>query len=284
MIPLPALDRWEKRTEWPLAAVAASFLAVYSVQVLDQPHGTLAQALSLLTTIAYLVFVVDYVARLALAPQRRRWFFRHFFDLAIVALPLLRPLRLIRLVLLVVALQKAVGGAIRGRVVIYTATSAVLLIYVASLAALEAERVRPGASITNFGDALWWSITTMTTVGYGDFTPVTATGRGVAVVLMLGGISLLGIVTATLASWIVQRVAEEDTANQAATRAEIDQLRGQVEALTELISQRLPAQPRAARPSRRSLHPSLRVRRSGYVDVGDHRPPRHRVSLRRLNG
>jgi hypothetical protein len=42
MILSPALDRWEKLTEWPLAAVAASFLAVYSVQVLDQPHGTLA--------------------------------------------------------------------------------------------------------------------------------------------------------------------------------------------------------------------------------------------------
>jgi voltage-gated potassium channel len=128
--------------------------------------------------------------------------------------------------------------------------------------------------------------TTRFTVGYGDFTPVTATGPGVAVVLMLGGISLLGIVTATLASWIVQRVAEEDTANQAATRAEIDQLRGQVEALTELISQRLPTQPqpRSVRPSRRSRRPSLRVQKIGYVGTGDHWRPRHRDSLRRLNG
>ena len=47
--------------------------------------------------------------------------------------------------------------------------------------------------------------------------PVTAEGRIVAVALMIGGISLVGIVTATLASWIVQRVAEEDTAQQAAT-------------------------------------------------------------------
>ena len=64
---------------------------------------------------------------------------------------------------------------------------------------------------------VWWSITTVTTVGYGDLSPVTAMGRVVAVALMLGGITLVGTVTATLASWIVQRVAEEDTANEAAT-------------------------------------------------------------------
>jgi voltage-gated potassium channel len=236
MIRLPTLERWEQRTEWPLAAVAASFLLVYSVQVLDRPHGDLERALSLVTTVSYAVFVIDYIARLALASERRHWFFRHLFDLAIVALPLLRPLRLLRLVLLVVALQKAVGGAIRGRVVIYTATSAVLLIYVASLAVLEAERADPHASIISFGDAVWWSITTMTTVGYGDFTPVTTTGRVIAVVLMMGGISLLGIVTATLASWIVQRVAEEDTANQAATRAQIEQLRAEIRSFAALVA------------------------------------------------
>jgi voltage-gated potassium channel len=235
MIRLPTLQRWEKRTEWPLAAVAACFLAVYSVQVLDRPHGDFERTLSLVTTVSYVVFVIDYLARLSLAPQRGRWFVRHLFDLAIVALPLLRPLRLVRLVLLVMALQKAVGGAVRGRVVMYTATSAVLLVYVASLAVLEAERGRPRASITDFGDALWWAVTTVTTVGYGDYTPVTPTGRVIAAVLMMGGISLLGVVTATLASWIVQRVAEEDTANQAATRAQLEELRAEIRLLAEVV-------------------------------------------------
>ena len=81
-----------------------------------------------------------------------------------IALPLLRPLRLLRLLVLLAALQKAIGGAIRGRVAIYTASGAVLLIYAASLAILETEREQPGAKIiTNFGDAVWWSITTVTT-------------------------------------------------------------------------------------------------------------------------
>ena len=62
---------------------------------------------------------------------------------------------------------------------------------------------------------------------------VTGTGRVVAVALMIGGISLVGIVTATLAFWIVQRVAEEDTANQAATIAHIEELRAEIRQLAK---------------------------------------------------
>ena len=53
---------------------------------------------------------------------------------------------------------------------------------------------------------------------------------------MIGGISLVGIVTATLASWIVQRVAEEDTANQAATTAQINELREEIRRLAESVN------------------------------------------------
>jgi voltage-gated potassium channel len=167
-----------------------------------------------------------------------RWFFNHLLDLAIVALPFLRPLRLLRLVVLVKVMQHAFGVAIRGRVVVYTACSATLLIYVASLAVLEAERGYPGSDIKSFGEALWWSVVTVTTVGYGDFSPVSVTGRIIAVLLMIGGISLIGVVTGTLASWIVQRVSEEDTAHQTATRAEIDALRADVQRLAEELRAR----------------------------------------------
>lgn len=185
-----------------------------------------------------MAFALDYAVRLALAPDRRRWFFRNLFDLAIVALPLLRPLRLLRLVILIGALQKAVGNAIRGRIVIYTISGAVLLIYVASLAVLQSERPHPDAHIKTFGQAVWWSITTITTittVGYGDLTPVTPTGRVIAALLMIGGNSLVGSITATLASWIVQRVADEDTATQAATAAQTDELQAELRLLTDEV-------------------------------------------------
>jgi voltage-gated potassium channel len=225
--------RWEQRTEWPLALVAIVFLVLYSVQVLARPHGQEALDLEVASWVAWSLFVVDYCVRLALASHRRRWFVRHLFDLLIVALPIMRPLRLLRLVVLVGALQKAVGHAVRGRILIYTITGVVLLVYVASLAILDQERGRPGAKINTLGEAVWWAISTVTTVGYGDSYPITVTGRVIAVLLMIGGISLIGVVTASLASWIVQRVAEADTDNQAATAAHIDELRSEIRTLAE---------------------------------------------------
>jgi voltage-gated potassium channel len=111
----------------------------------------------------------------------------------------------------------------------------VAIVYAASLAILEAERGQPHSEINTFGDALWWAMTTVTTVGYGDLSPVTATGRMVAVALMLAGITLLGIVTATLASWIVQRVSEEDAASDAVTAAEIQGLRDEIRHLAASV-------------------------------------------------
>ncbi len=224
-------ERWQQRTEWPLAVVAVVFLVIYSVDVLTRPQGDEARILWVASWIAWGLFVIDYFVRLSLAADRRRWFLRHLFDLAIVVLPLMRPLRMLRLVVLVGALQKAVGTAVRGRILVYTISGVVLLIYVASLAILNTERDLPGARITSFGDAVWWAISTVTTIGYVDLYPISVTGRVIAVLLMIGGISLIGVVTASLASWIVQRVAETDRASQAATAAEIDELREEIRAL-----------------------------------------------------
>jgi voltage-gated potassium channel len=227
------LEQWERRAEWPLAVLALVFLAVYSVEVLARPGGYEAQALLGATWVIWGVFALDYVVRLRLAPDRSRWFVRHLFALAIVVLPLLRPLRLLRLVLLIEALQKAIGKAFPGRIAVYTASGISLMIYSAALAIFETERDQPGATINSFGKAVWWSITTVTTVGYGDCYPVTNTGRVIAVLLMIGGISLVGVVTASLATWIIQRVSESETASQAATEAHIDELRNEIRELRQ---------------------------------------------------
>ena len=181
------------------------------------------------------VFLIDYVANLMLAPERWRWFRWHILDLLIVVLPLLRPLRLLRLLTLLSILQRTAGTAFRGRVVLYAAGASILLIFVAALAVLDVERSAPGANITTFGTALWWAFVTITTVGYGDFTPLTIVGRLIAGALMLGGIALLGVVTATIASWIVERVATKEEDAQAATRGEIRALELQVTRLQETL-------------------------------------------------
>ena len=231
MTPQTRLDRFEHCTEWPLAVVAMAFLGLYSVQVLTAPDGRGGVVLGATLAALYFVFIADYLARLYLADSRGKWFVRNLFDLVIVVLPFLRPLRLLSLVVVITALQRAVGHTIRGKVIIYTICGTVLIVYAASLAIIDVEADHPDANIATFGDAVWWSITTVTT-GYNDLTPLTGAGRVIAVALMIGGISLIGIVTATLASWIVQRVAEEDTANQAATAAQINELRDEIRRLT----------------------------------------------------
>jgi len=234
--PESRLRRWENLAEWPLAACAAVFLVLFSVKVLAQPQGMNRTIVHGMLFVLYLPFLVDYFARLILAEHRVRWFFRHLVGLLVVVVPLMGPLLLLRLVALVGALQRAVGDAIRGRVAVYTGFSAVLLVYAASLAVLQVERSAPGAKITNFGDAVWWAITTITTVGYGDLYPVTAAGRIVAAMLMVGGISVVGAITATIASWIVQRVSAVDSAQQAATVAHIESLQAEVARLAEVIA------------------------------------------------
>lgn len=101
---------------------------------------------------------------------------------------------------------------------------------------LDAERLHPGANIRTFGDALWWAASTMTTVGYGDRYPTTADGRAIGFGLMLEGIALLGVVTAAIASRLVNEVRVVDEVAQTATRGDIAQLRAEIAELRAALS------------------------------------------------
>lgn len=233
---------WRRYTEWPLVIAAVLFVVAYSVQVIDnvpERDGTVIETIVWLT---WAFFVVDYLANLVLAPQRGRWFVRNLHELVILGLPVLRPLRLLRLLTLLKVLHGAAGSALRGRIVTYVLGSAVLLTYAGALAVLDAEENAAGSNITNFGDAMWWALATITTVGYGDHYPVTVLGRFVAAGLMVGGIAVLGVVTASVASWFVEQVASETAAEveaaDAPIRAELARLSEQVERLTDLLDAR----------------------------------------------
>ena len=224
--------RWEQRAEWPLLAAALLFLAAYAAPIIepDLPDDSVRTA-SWVVTATWALFAVDYLVRLALSTRRWRFVRRHPLDLAVVALPLLRPLRLLRLLTLLSFVNRRARSSLRGRVITYVAGLTTLVLLLASLAVLDAERGREGANIADFGDALWWSATTVTTVGYGDRFPVTGTGRLIAVALMLAGIALLGVVTAAFASWLIERVAEVAEVEQAATRQDLEALTAEVSAL-----------------------------------------------------
>jgi voltage-gated potassium channel len=203
------IDRVRKARESILISATLLFTGAYSWQIISPPTGIADFAINGIIYVTWIVFALDYLYGLFTAETKGKWFIRHIPELLILVVPAVRSLRLIRFLGLIVIFQRIAGSNIRGKVIGYIVSLSLILLYLISLAILDAERGQPNASIQNFGDALWWSFATMTTVGYGDLTPVTVQGRIIAVALMIGGIGLLGIVTATLASWLMEQIETE---------------------------------------------------------------------------
>jgi voltage-gated potassium channel len=237
---------WRHHTDIPLTIAAGIFLVAYGWEViadLQPPDDLIAE------TIMWIIwgfFVVDFIVNLILAERRVHWFFTHFLDFLIVALPALRPLRLLRLVTLLKFLNRGAGRALRGRVVTYAAGAAIILVFVAALAELDVERHAVGSHIHTFGDSLWWAAVTISSVGYGDITPVTFEGRLIAVGVMAAGIALIGTVAATFASFFIDRVAVTNQIENDETQIALSLLTAEVAALrTELQRANPPAKEQA---------------------------------------
>lgn len=226
------LRAWERRTGWPLTAAAVVFLGAYAWPILDpEMPARQARLLGVVGVVVWVGFVVDYVARVAMAGDRARFVRHHLFDLAVIALPMLRPLRALRVLAVLGFLNRRSGAAFRGRVLGYVVGAVALVVVVAGLAVLDAEREGADPNIASYPDALWWAAETVTTVGYGDRFPTTGEGRLVAVGLMLAGIALLGVVTATLASWFVEKVRELTEGAEQRTEVTLDHVLDEVRAL-----------------------------------------------------
>ena len=196
--------------------VALAFFVAFALPIVwwpGTPEGVVVGC-EFVVWATWAVFALDYLVRLGFVADRRRFLRRTWFDLVVILLPVLRPLRLLRLVTFLSLINRKASTSLRGRVTAYVIGGAALVATVGALAVVDAERGAEGANIVTIGDAFWWAATTMTTVGYGDRYPITPIGRAVAVGLMVCGIAILGTVTATLASWIVERVAESTNETQ----------------------------------------------------------------------
>jgi voltage-gated potassium channel len=265
-------DRWSKATDVPLLVLAVLFLVVLILPLVADLSRGARTAVTAANIAIWAVFAVDYVARLYLSLDRRRYVRTHVLDLAIVLLPMLRPLRALR-VLRVLRVASVAGFAhkratqtLHARVTVYVLSGALVSMIVAAVAIREAERGSPDTNITSIGDGLWWALSTVTTVGYGDEYPTTQAGRAVALVLMLVGIALLGVVTAAIAAWFVDRLQdvqeEPATDSQQATlqqvMAELREVRALLQEQSEKRAQRSDHDEPAGNGGLRSGDPRLR--------------------------
>lgn len=253
MRPGSRLARWEHAGARYLTALSVLFLVVYATPILwpglDPGWRRVCEVSNL---VIWTLFVADYLIRLALARGRRQFVRSHWFDLAVLVLPVVRPLRALRLVFALKVLNQRAESWTRGRLAVYVGGATVLLVATAALAVLDAERGNPDSTIQSYPQALWWAVVTITTVGYGDFYPATLEGRLVALAMMVGGIGLLGFVTGSVTSWIVDRIAaakpaEQDTREDGSSvLTEIRQLRAEIADLRAMLtaSRSGPADPR----------------------------------------
>jgi voltage-gated potassium channel len=235
-----AQARWEQRTQRPLLVLAVAFAIAYALPIVDTSAGHwLTMVCTITEWVVWGAFAVDYLMRLGLAPRRREFIRTHWLDLCAVVLPILQPLRLLRLVSTLLLVGRRARMASQIQLTTYVAGAVIGLLMFGSLAVLSVERDSPDGNIRTLGDALWWSFTTMTTVGYGDHAPTTGLGRMIAVGLMLSGIALLGVVTANIATWFIARFERDDVEERRQTEAirelaeEVRALRAEVAALRE---------------------------------------------------
>jgi len=196
-----------------LTFLALAFLVAFSYPAFVNPVPSSTQTLlNIVQWVSWVAFATDLIYGLINAKSKKQYLKKHPLEIAAVLLPFLRPLRLMRVISFGgLALQKvAIGRQFAITIKVFLAS--IFVAYISAVQMTITERAVEDSNIKNFGDGLWWAITTVTTVGYGDRYPTTTEGRFLAVVLMIMGISLMGVITASVAAWFV-RMGQEDSKN-----------------------------------------------------------------------
>ncbi len=222
------LEGYSARVDGPLYALSFVFLAAWTIAVCVTGLPEWAQAtVTLVIAVIWIAVAADLVFRLVLTPHRWVWAARHPLQVLGVIVPPLYPFKLLTVITRDTFRAGGRGLLKTGQAVVIAAA---VLTWTCAVATVHFERGAAGASIMNFGDAIWWACVTVTSVGYGDYVPVTMGGRLVGGVLMFAGLALVGVITATVAAWIISLTSAnevepkvvpiEDTIGTALAKAE----------------------------------------------------------------
>jgi voltage-gated potassium channel Kch len=248
-----APDTDVKATSYELFIGAISVLSLINLVLyvlpLDADARRVIVALDLFLA---LILLTDFCYRLISAPRRAHYFLKEggWADL-LGSMPLVefRVARLFRVVRVIqhhrrYGVRRAVRSLVRdpaGSVLAFVAFFGVLVVEIASLTILEAEGTQGGANIITASDALWWSVVTIATVGYGDRYPVSNAGRLIGVALMIAGVSLFSVFTGYLANRFIRPADRGDITQFTAEIAEIRRLLAEQEAGRAALEAKLEA-------------------------------------------
>ncbi len=196
-----------------LTVLAVAFLVSFSYPAFTSEINAQTQTiLDAIQWISWTAFAADLIYGISRAESKKRYLKSHPLEIAAVVLPFLRPLRLLRIVSFgSLVIQKVAIGRSFG-ITIRVFVTTLFLTYIAAVQITLIERNALDSNIKTFGDGFWWAITTVTTVGYGDRFPTTTEGRVLAVGLMMLGIALIGVISATIAATFV-KMMQDDSKN-----------------------------------------------------------------------
>ena len=233
------LNTWD----WFVLVVAVvALLLVLLETFLHIPAGILS-VLRTIDTLSCLIFLTDIFVRWrrekwAAAFWRWGWFDLLAsipFDSAFRTLQAIRIYRIIRLIRILKKLQTLTGGTSLNEKLMALPAIALVMVFFSTNLILEVERLDPTSNIKTGGDALWWALSTVTTVGYGDTYPVTTEGRIIAAVLMLIGIALFGSMSAIITSKLI---LPKETKDHEELRHEMRQIHTEIKDLRDELKKK----------------------------------------------
>ena len=201
------VDRIEEVTKYPLVAVGIAWLVIGITILTTDVNSSASTFLVGSLFVLWATVFVEYLVRLVVTPDRRGYLKRRWVEPVTVVVPPLQGWHFVGIEKMGLLLHEAelrVEAILRHHSLFRVLLAAAVTLFLGAWLVLLFEENAKGSNIHTYPEALWWAIVTVTTVGYGDRFPVTGGGRMVAVILMLLGIGLIGVLTATVASVFIK--------------------------------------------------------------------------------